>query len=78
MIKIRTKKEPHKIKTYASRRDIEDLLRWGLVLEIVHDDEDPTRAHNNTGKPETVVTEEQLKSVKRKASPKSDSGDEQE
>lgn len=78
MIKIRTKTEPDVVKTYASRKEILDLERWGLILEIVHDDENPTPAQNTSGKPEKVLTEEQLKQLKQKASPESDSGDEQE
>lgn len=74
MIKIRTKMQPHLVKTYSNRRAIQDLLAWGLVLEVIHDDESPVLANdagsvlpdgfdvavNETDEPEQVLTLEQL------------------
>lgn len=82
MIRVRFKNQPNEVREFVSRKEILDMERWGLVLEVVHDDEAPgdgaARVTNDTGKPEKVLTEEQLKRVKRKASPESASGDEQE
>lgn len=76
MIRVRFKDRPDVIREFTCRKEILDMERWGLVLEILHDDE--ATAKNNTGTPERVLTEEQLKRVTRKTSPESDSGDEQE
>jgi hypothetical protein len=73
MIHIRTVQEPNVIKTYSNRKAILDLIRWGWVLEIVHDDEapvvandegsvfpDPETVTNESGEPVPVLTLEQL------------------
>ena len=74
MIKLRTKMEPNVVKTYENRRAIQDILAWGMVLEIIHDDEAPVVANdegsvlpdgfdvaeNVSGEPETVLDLEQL------------------
>lgn len=74
MIRIRTVQEPNVVKTYSNRKAILDLIRWGWVLEIVHDDEAPVLANdagsvlpdgfdvtvNESGEPVPVLTLEQL------------------
>lgn len=71
MIKVRTKKQPNKIITYPSRKHILDLLRWDLILEIVHDDDAPVPApvaEEPAPAPETETQEEPRRSRRRKTS----------
>ena len=91
MIKLRTKMEPNVVKTYENRRAIQDILAWGMVLEIIHDDEapvvandegsvfpDPETVTNESGEPVPVLTLEQLELLNETSSDDLPFEDEQE
>lgn len=76
MIRYRTKMEPGVVRTASDQREILDLERWGLILEILSDEPHESEpVDNTTDKPEKV---EGPRDRKSKASSGRKTEDEQE